>query len=40
MEDKPYKFDSHNPRLVTNVQRPSTIYYVAGGLFVASMYGY
>lgn len=42
MEDKPYKFeDRHNKRLATNITtRPATVYYFAGALFLASLYGY
>ena len=40
MDDKPYKFDTANPRVVTNVQEPSNLYALAGGIFVASLYLY
>lgn len=40
MEEKPYKFDSHNPRIVTNVEKPSSIYGVAAALFLGSLYVY
>ena len=40
MEEKPYKFDNHNHRLVTNIQKPTTVYYLSAALFVASLYGY
>ena len=40
MDDKPYKFDTANPRIVTNVQEPSNLYFLAGGIFVASLYLY
>lgn len=37
MDLKPFKFDSVNPRLVTNVQANNTVYYAAAGLFLLSM---
>lgn len=42
MEEKPYKFENpKNPRLVTNIEKPfEKIYYVAGGLWLGSMYLY
>jgi hypothetical protein len=40
MDEKPYKFDPSNPRIVTNAQRPQSVYYVAGAIFLASLYGY
>ena len=40
MEQKPYKFDSHNPRLVTNIEKPTSVYGVAAGLFLGSLYLY
>ena len=40
MEVKPYKFDSHNHRLVTNIEKPTAIYYLSAAIFVASLYGY
>ena len=40
MDDKPYKFDSSNPRLVTNVERPASLYYLTGAIFVGSLYLY
>ena len=40
MEDKPYKFDGANPRIATNVERPNTLWYLTGAIFVGSMYLY
>ena len=40
MDEKPYKFDSHNPRIVTNVHKPTSIYGVAAALFLGSLYLY
>ncbi len=40
MDEKPYKFESANPRVATNVERPSTLYYAWGGIFVASLFLY
>ena len=37
MEEKPYKFDSKNPRLVTNIKQDEKIPYYAGLFFLASM---
>ena len=40
MDDKPYKFDQSNPRIVTNAHRPSSVYYFAAAIFLGSLYGY
>ena len=40
MDEKPYKFDSTNPRIVTNVEQPSTLYYLSGAIFVGSLFMY
>ena len=40
MEDKPFKFDPANPRIVNNVSRPSTVYYGAALFFLGSMQVY
>ena len=41
MDDKPFKFDSANPRIVTNVKDESTnLYALSAGIFVASLYFY
>jgi hypothetical protein len=40
MDEKPYKFESGNPRLVTNIQRPGSIYTLTAALFVGSLYLY
>lgn len=41
MDEKPYKFDPKNPRLVTNVSRPEdNIKYLTGTLFLGSVYLY
>jgi hypothetical protein len=40
MDLKPYKFDPHNPRIVTNVERPNSVYGVAAALFLGSLYVY
>lgn len=37
MDQSPYKFDSSNPRLVSNVAENKTVYYAAGALFLLSM---
>lgn len=40
MDDKPFKFDPQNPRVVTNAEFPNTVYYVAAGLFLLSVRTY
>lgn len=40
MEEKPYIVDSTNKRIVTNVQRPASVYMLAAGLFLGSLYVY
>ena len=41
MDIKPYKFDSGNPRIVSNVHnKTNTVYGVAAALFVGSLYLY
>lgn len=40
MDDKPYKFDSSNPRIATNIERPNTVYYATGLLFLYSLRAY
>jgi hypothetical protein len=40
MEDKPFKFDAQNPRLVTNVKSNNNVYYLAGAIFLLSMRTY
>ena len=40
MDDKPYKFDPKNPRLVNNIERPANVYYVSAAVFAASLYAY
>jgi len=40
MEEKPYKFDAHNPRIVTNVDKSNTVYVAAAALFLGSLYVY
>lgn len=40
MDEKPYKFESGNPRIASNVQRPSNVPILAGALFVGSLYLY
>lgn len=40
MDLKPYKFESGNPRIVTNVDKDSRIVPLAVTLFVGSLYLY
>eukprot|EP00347_Sterkiella_histriomuscorum_P009349 403341555 len=40
MEDKPFKFDPVNPRLVTNAQKNNTVYYGAAAIFLISLRAY
>lgn len=40
MDDKPYKYDASNPRVVTNAERPATVYYAAAALFAFSLRAY
>ncbi len=40
MEDKPYKFEGANPRVATNIERPQTVWYLSGVIFVGSLYLY
>ncbi len=40
MDDKPYKFDSANPRFVTNIERSNNVYYATAALFVYSVRAY
>lgn len=37
MDEKPYKFESSNPRIATNVEQPAALYYLSGAIFVASL---
>ncbi len=38
--EQTYKFDPVNPRLVTNVEKPSSLYYLSGAIFLGSLYVY
>lgn len=38
--EKPFKFESKNSRVVTNIRNNSMIYGVAAGLFLGSLYVY
>ena len=40
MDEKPYKFDASNPRVVTNVERSNNVLYLSGAIFAASLYLY
>ena len=40
MDDKPYVFDSANPRLVTNVSKNNTVYYAAAAIWLFSLRAY
>ena len=40
MDEKPYKFESENPRIATNVERPQSLWYLTGAIFVASLWMY
>jgi len=40
MDAQPFKFESHNRRVVADASRPATVYYATGALFVASMLFY
>ena len=40
MDEKPYKFDASNPRVVTNVETSNNVLYLSGGIFIASLYLY
>jgi hypothetical protein len=41
MDSFPYKFDQSNRRIaVTNAQRPDTVYYLQGLIFLSSLYFY
>ena len=40
MDPCPYKFDSKNPRLVSDAQRPGMVYAAAGALFLYSVSWY
>lgn len=40
MEDKPYKFDPLNKRVVTNIENSNKVYGVAAALFLGSLYVY
>ena len=40
MEEKPFKFDAKNPRLVTNVTDHTNTYRLAGAILLASLYIY
>ena len=40
MEDKPYKFEGANPRVASNIERPQTMWYLTGAIFVGSLYLY
>ena len=37
MEINPFKYDSANPRFVTNAERPTTLYYTTAALFLLSL---
>ena len=37
MEKNPFTFSEHNPRIVTNCETPSKVYFAAGSLFLLSM---
>ena len=39
-DEKPFKFDPSNHRIVTNVERPATVAYAAGIFWLASVYAY
>ena len=40
MDEKPYKFESSNPRVATNVERSNNVYYLSGAICAASVYLY
>ena len=40
MDEKPYKFESSNPRVATNVERSNNILFLSGAIFAASIYMY
>ncbi len=40
MDEKPYKFESSNPRIATNVEDSNNVYYLSGAIFSASIYMY
>ena len=40
MDEKPYKFDASNPRVVTNVERSNNVLYLSGAIFAAYLYLY
>jgi len=37
MEVNPFKYDSANPRYVTNAERPTALYYTTAALFLISL---
>ena len=40
MDEKPYKFESSNSRVATNVEQSNNVYYLSGAIFAASIYLY
>lgn len=40
MDKKPFTFEESNKRLVADVEYPSSTYWVAGTIFLASLYMY
>ena len=40
MEEKPYKFESSNPRVASNIEQPAQLYPLAAAIFVGSIYMY
>ncbi len=40
MDDKPFKFESSNPRIATNVEANPNVFYLSGAIFAASLYVY
>ena len=40
MDEKPYKFESSNPRVATNVERSNNVLFLSGAIFAASIYMY
>ena len=40
MDEKPFKFESSNPRIATNVERNENVLLLSGAIFAASIYMY
>ena len=40
MDEKPYKFESSNPRIATNIERSNNVLYLSAAIFVGSLYLY